>query len=530
MPDSIKKRYSYKLFTNMVGALMNLITLTFVLRTLGPEAFGKFDFVTTNLTSFLGILTPGFETAYFNWISRKGHKENTDVATGICLYWGLVNVLFLAFFICLSIIISFNNILWPDIPVWVLWLGLGWASLTFIFQLLSYLADGKAFTVSLEKIRLGQNFFRFTGLFIIFSIGLLNLASYFLLQILLISIAIWCLFYWLVKKNAFSIKYFNYKSYDITRIREFTSFCIKFVKPLVFLSVVSFGISYFDRWFLQFIGGSSEQGFYSLALRLGAVAMLFTSSMTPIIMREFGQAYENNDFPLLRKLFERIEIFIFISAVVGVFLSFQSSNVVQIFGGEQYNLAIYPVSIMFLAPVHQTLGQLSTSLLNATSQTLLYSKITLFQIVIGFPITYILIAPAHYLIPGLGLGSIGLALKLVIVQILITNIFLFYNARFLKISYKYWLWVQIRILSTMFIISYLASFVSAIYCPRFLNLWYIPNMLNISDKIISSVLQFVFAGAIYCSFLVILIYFVPSIAGLSHVDISNLSRRIRQLI
>ena len=530
MQDSIQKRYSYKLFTNLLGALMNLITFTFVPRSLGPEGFGKFDFVTTNLTSFLGILTPGFGTAYFTWISRKGHRENTDVATGICLYWGLVNVLLLAFFIWLSVIINFNNTIWPDIPVWVLWLGLCWASLTLFFDLLSYLADGKGYTIGLEKIRVGQNLFRLFGLLILFSIGLLNLTSYFLLQISLVAIIVLCLFFWLVSKNAFSIRYFNYKSYDITKVREFTSFCINFVKPLLLLSVVGFGLGLFERWFLQSIGGSSEQGFYSLALRLGAVAMLFTGAMTPILLREFGHAYENNDFPMLRKLFDKIQIFVFISATVGIFLSIQSSNIIQIFGGDRFSMAIYATSIMFLAPIHQTFGQLSTSLMMVTGQTILYSKITLFQILIGFPITYILIAPARYMVPGFELGATGLALKLLIVQILITNVFLFFNTRYLKISFKYWLWVQIRILSTVCIIAYLASFISAAIYPTIYSSWYIPNMLDISDKIIASILQLILTGSIYCFLLIILIYFMPSIAGLSRANILSLSRKIRQLI
>ena len=87
---TLKKRFTFKLAANIWGMLLGLVTMSFVSRALGPENFGRFEFITSNFRLILDTLTLQVPVAYFNWVSRKGHKEGIDVASGLTLGFSLV--------------------------------------------------------------------------------------------------------------------------------------------------------------------------------------------------------------------------------------------------------------------------------------------------------------------------------------------------------------------------------------------------------------------------------------------------------
>ena len=63
--------------------------------------------------------------------------------------------------------------------------------------------------------------------------------------------------------------------------------------------------------------------------------------------------------------------------------------------------------------------------------------------VIGLPLTYLLIAPVSKM--GLDIGATGLAIKVVILAFIAVNVQLFFNPRLLKL--KFWRYVAHQILS-----------------------------------------------------------------------------------
>ena len=80
--------------------------------------------------------------------------------------------------------------------------------------------------------------------------------------------------YWKLTKSQLT-KYLN-EFYDYSR-------------PLFSYAIIGLFVGLFDRWFLQKYGGSIQQGFFSLALQVGALCFLFTGSMSSLITREFLQ-------------------------------------------------------------------------------------------------------------------------------------------------------------------------------------------------------------------------------------------------
>lgn len=144
-----------------------------------------------------------------------------------------------------------------------------------------------------------------------------------------------------------------------------------------------------DRWLLQVCNGSIEQGFYSFSYQLASIGILFTSAMTPLLLREFAIAYSGKRAEDVTALFRRyVPAFYSMSTFIGCFVAVHAGTVSYMLGGRQFEKAWLPTAIMAFYPPYQTYGQLSGSVFYATDQTRLYRNIGCIAMVIGLPITF----------------------------------------------------------------------------------------------------------------------------------------------
>ena len=93
---------------------------------------------------------------------------------------------------------------------------------------------------------------------------------------------------------------------------------------------------------------------------------------------------------------------------------------------------------MFFYPVHQSLGQITGTMLYALEKTKTQNYIGIFFMFISILIAYLLLAPKKAIIPGFGLGASGLALKMVICQIISVNISSYFVSRYIKIPFDWY--------------------------------------------------------------------------------------------
>jgi O-antigen/teichoic acid export membrane protein len=501
---------------------MGLVTIGLVPRALGPADYGRFEFISNNFKLVLDTLTIHVPSAFFNWVSRKGHKADTDLATGVTLYFvGIVSFLF-AVIIALSLMTGLHSTLWPDVAPPYLWEAFGLTLAVFAFQLCSYLADGRALTIGLEKMRLVQNIGKAAICLVLVWFGLMNLHTFFFSQMLITGLAALFTAWWLYREKAVALQSIKPWQFPRTEIDRYVSFIKTFIHPLVWLVAAGFLFSYFDRWFLQLIGGSSEFGYFGLSDRLGAVAFIFTSAMTPLLTREFAFAHEEKDKARLSGLFDRIKIFLFIAVTLSCFLSIQSASIVEVIGGDKFRGAVLPISIMALYPIHQTFGQLSSALLIATGQTGLYSKIGLLCMFASVPVTYFLMAPGTYSIPGMGWGATGLAVKMVIVNIIATNIQLFYNTKFLDISFRNWLVYQLKLVGIIYGIAAVSHVIIAgIPDALLMSL----DIFRIDPSVFIALVRIGISGLLYLTIIFILLILAPDLAGIGRHDVRDFCRK-----
>lgn len=504
---SLQARFKFKLLSNLTAVLLGLVTMSFVPRALGPENFGKFEFLTNNFKLIFDTLTLQVPVAFFNWISRKGHKEETGIASGVTLHFSLLMAGMFAFVIAAAIMANLHSLLWPGVDAVYLWEAFLFTLVVFFYQLLVFLADGMSLTVGLERIRLLQNVLKALILLGLVFAGFMNLHSYFFGQVAVITFSIVLSALWLARRGACSFEALKIWKFRREAVSRYWSFAWQYARPLTVLMAGGFLFLYFDRWFLQLIGGSVQQGYFGLSDRLGAIAFVFTSAMTPLLTREFAFAHEEKNTERLIRLFDRIKLFLFIAAMISCFMSVQSATIIKLVGGAQYQGAVLPIAIMALYPIHQTFGQLSGALLMATGQTRLYSRIGLSMLMGSVPITYFLLAPTTYAVPGLDLGATGLALKMVAVQFLATNIQLYCNTRYLRISYGKWLLFQLTMIPLLYLIAKAITMTCGTIFSRF--------FAQRAEEIFANGVLFVISGAAYCAILLALLYLVPRLAGLS---------------
>lgn len=499
MEDSLKKRYLAKLFANIVGLTISLVTQAIIPRGLGPKAYGDFHFLSNFVTQIVGFLDMGTSIGFYTKLSQR--QQDFGLVSFYLLFTGLVSFLLIVFVGSIHVTGTYTTLLPAQAPFYI-YLAAVWGILTWFVQVLNKIADAYGVTVSTEIAKIIQKGLGLVLILALFLLNQLNLPHFFFYHyFILIFLAL--VFIWVMERSGHSLR----RSWRLTfdQIRAYAKEFYNYSHPLFVYALVGLIVGILDRWMLQRFAGSVEQGFYGLSYKIGAVCFLFTSAMTPLITREFAIAFGEKDLREMARLFRRyIPMLYAIAAYFACFIAVQADKVTFIMGGGKFQHAALAVMIMAFYPIHQTYGQLSGSVFYATGQTALYRNIGLAFMLIGLPVTYFLIAPGHML--GLNAGATGLAIKMVALQFIGVNVQLRFNARLLKL--RFWRYLGHQIVSVGCLIGVAA-----------ISMFLVDKGLGLQNKVI---LSFLLSGVLYTLMVGGLGYVQPILFGLQRRDIHSL--------
>ena len=496
--DSLKKRYLYKLLTNIISLPIAIITQAIIPRILGPLNYGNFSFLSGIFGSIIGFFDSGSSIGFYTKLSQRQNEKSL-----ISFYWQflLLILIILILFIYTTIFFDFNQIIWPLQTVKFIYLGLIWAWLKWGFQIVQKILDAKGFTRQSEIIRIIQKSVACLILISIYFSESISLEKFFYYEYSVILIYILLCYFYLNKSNiklfpVIKVDYFFY-------FKEFYSYS----SPLFIAALFALFVNVLDRWFLQNFFGSIEQGFFGLAYQLAAVCFLFSSAMTPIFTREFAIAHEKKNMHKKRQLFLKfVPLLYFIAAFLSLYIVFNAEIVVNIIGGDDYQGAIPALVIMAFYPIHQTYGQLCSAVFYSTNSTIKYRNIRIFNMIISLPISYFLIAPSDYF--GLGLASQGLAIKMILTQFIGVNILLYYVCKMINLNfYKFFL--------HQLIVLFLLTFLS--FCTKYLF-----SFLDINYLI-----KLFLSGLFYLLIVLIIILINPKIISLKRNDLNKIIVKLK---
>ncbi|MDH4101716.1 MAG: hypothetical protein OEV28_14220, partial [Nitrospirota bacterium] len=300
--------------------------------------------------------------------------------------------------------------------------------------------------------------------------------------------------------------------------RQMLAKYVEYCKPLMFLSWIGFLYNFADTWMLQRFGGASQQGFYQASFQFSAISLIATSSVLNVFWKEIAEANDRGNIERVAFLYRRMNrgLMMFGSVVSGLLIPW-SWHISIVFLGGSYEMAAPVMMIMFFFPIHASMGQVSGTMFLASGRTYTYFLIGAFFMLISIPISYFIQAPIKgLLIPGLGLGAIGMALKMVLINVVSVNTQAWYVSRLCKTRYE-WAY-QVVGIGGIVAIGYLSKTFAGLF-------W---NLNELTNKI-SLILPVAVSAFVYLLLVFVFIWIVPWLAGLERDEIRSGLARISAL-
>jgi O-antigen/teichoic acid export membrane protein len=174
--DSLKKRYIYKLLTNLFGLFIGLVTQAIIPRGLGPKAYGDFSFLSNFFSQFVGFFDMGTSVGFYTKLSQR--QKDIGIIT---FYVSFAIIASTALFL-IVLIVSFThgaNKIWPDQLMFFIYLAAIWGIFSWFIQILDKIVDAFGLTVPAEMARIAQKIMGVMLILALFFSNQLNLRNFF---------------------------------------------------------------------------------------------------------------------------------------------------------------------------------------------------------------------------------------------------------------------------------------------------------------------------------------------------------------
>jgi O-antigen/teichoic acid export membrane protein len=425
--ESVRSRYAVTLGAQVVRMLLSVVTAAVVPRTLGPAAYGGYSFILSTSTAIRGFLDNGAQQAFFTFSSQTRSSGPLTKLYGLVLGGQLALVLLL---IGLAVASGTTDWLWRGqrIDQIVLVTLVDWA--LFIVLVLQQLGDSKGRTVFPQIAAAVVSALTLLVLLVLSLLHALNFYSYAWLNLLGAALTCIALCYGLFTRHGAQLWHGS------GQWRGYLRRWWLFTRPLIVLQYYFPVVAYLGIYLLQRWYGSSELGFYALALQWSGFALVFTTSGLNIFWREIAHsaAYDLAESAVTYQRFSRM--FLFLSLALSCGLSAGSRLLVQTVAGARFAAAVPVLAIMAFYPISQTINQLTVASMKATERTASYARWSFLLSLPELVLTYVLLAPGDAVLPGLHLGATGMAIKTSLWGLVAAQVYDFVNCRFFKLSFS----------------------------------------------------------------------------------------------
>ncbi len=455
---SIKKRYFFSLLANIMLCVPRLLNASLLPRALGPSGYGDFQFLINNFISLKNFLDLGSSTAFFTSNAKNENSKNLNVQYFLWLVFQLFIILTLVFS---AIALDLHGKFWPGqthqnivlaaLAVWIFSLA----------QQFVQFGDARGQTIIFQKINLFTNYFSaalLSGFYYYGAIGLGTAIFLYSISPFLIITASIFKFYRL---------YFRAESNLLEGFRDNAAFFKSYCSPLIVYIFLGFCADFLDRWMLQKFGGSAEQGYYSLSYNWAAISLLFFNPLLNIFWREVSVLDKQKATAEIGAIFLKfVKLLFVITAFISVFLFFNVSDILMIIAGKKFAMAAVPFMIMIFFPLIQVYGQLAGNIYFATEAVKLYRDIGVVMFFVSTIITYFVIAPTDYFIPGFALGANGFSAKVFLVNLICTDISVYIICKRICVDYfelvRHRLTVMVLLVAVYLAVFFLTSGIASI--------------------------------------------------------------------
>lgn len=414
--QSVKARFIATLSVNIARIGLGFIAGIIIARSLTPAGYGNYSFLLGSFSSIPALISMGTPQAFYTFISQKRH--------GLKFYIYYLSWIAIQFIL----VLLFIGVIFPDTWRNKVWLGhaKGIIILAFsasfmmnrLWEVVTQAGESIRATVIVQLYNIS-----IVGLYLCVVSVMAFLHCLTISNLFIISAFIYFLAFFLLSVRLRDKLVINEDIKLSKWVNDFKAYC----SPLIAYNIVSFLYAFSNLWLLQRFGGSVQQGFYNVGLRFSAICLIATTSILAVFWKEIAEANKSGDKERLYYLYKKTSRGLCFAGAMGASLFIPFSREILVFLlGPKYEAGWFSLAVMFLYPIHQSLGQINASYFYATAQTRLYSKVQIIIMIISMPATYLVLASRSSIIPGLALGSAGLALKTVISQIIAVNLLAFF--------------------------------------------------------------------------------------------------------
>ena len=512
MADSVTKRYLITLLFTFGRSGLNFVTGLLLARFLGPSDFGTMAFLLGTFLALRQLLDMGTAQAFFTFMSQKIRSKFF-----VFSYFGW---LIIEFFLVILVIKLFL----PDSWIEAIWKGehktlivLAFAAAFLqnsIWPSVQQALEAQRQTYKSQWIGLIIAFCHSCALLTLWLWNELGLAAIFIAIFIEYSIAL------VVALRFLTFSNYEDRKYRIESLKDFFNKYLEYCKPLIIYSCLAFLYSFADTWMLQNFGGSINQAYYTVSAKIAGNVILTTASFINIFYKELEEAYHQKKFKYLASLYLKFSrLLFFIGACISCFFIPWAKDLLSNILGESYLNGSLTLVIMFFYPIHQSMGQIGSSFLFATGKVGIQVTIGIFFMLLSMLVTYFVLAEENSIISGLGLGSLGLALKMVLMQLIQVNVMAFFISKSFKIKYDW---------------NY--QFSSILICLGFsyLSYFWITNLTIFNNFDYSFFIKIGLTSLCYFNLILIFLWNFPNLVGFNRLERTKLAyglkRKIKNII
>jgi O-antigen/teichoic acid export membrane protein len=402
-------RFFITLFANGLKAAISFLTGLLVAHSLGASGYGDLNFLLGSFTAINSILDGGSSFAFYTLLSGRRRGPGFFM---MYFTWTF-GVQFVGS-------IALIGLAAPQALVRAIWLGhsRGTVLLAFVasfmisqtWNAVSQMGEASRKTIVVQTAA----------------------ASQAILHLLLVALAVWG--HWLSVPVVLTLIACEYLAVSLLfgpklllvgldrhrsePIREVVREFVRYCRPLIIYTLVGFVYQFADRWMLQRFGGAAQQGYFSIGQQFANLSLLATTSTLSVFWKEVAEARASGDIERTNSMYRSVQQTLFcLAAVVSCLCIPHTRELLRWTVGSGFEAGALALALLFLYPVHQTAGQMQGTFYLATGDTRLYSILGIVFMLVSIPVTYFMLAPPTSRPAGLGLGALGVAVKMVVLQI-----------------------------------------------------------------------------------------------------------------
>ena len=495
MPASIRWRFAFTLGANFFRALLSFLTGMLLARWLGPKAYGNMAFLLGTFLAVRQLLDLGSSSAFFTFLSQRARSRRF---VGAFFVWLAVQFLVPLLVVGVLFPSRWIEAIWHGEERWLVLLAFAAAFMQYsVWPVVQQAGESQRRTVWVQGIGVAVGSVHLIAVVLLMYSGALGLYAIF------VAIAVEYLLAAVVAQQQFSYATAGEAETGEdagarAMLRKYWNYCF----PLILYSLMGFAYEFADRWLLQSYGGSVEQAYYAVGSQFAAIALIATTSILRIFWKEVAEAHDRKDHVRTGELYKKVSRLLYLAgAVIAGFLVPWSEELLRFILGTAYVGGATTMAIMLVYPVHQSMGQIGGTLLLATERVSIQVYTGIGFMILSMAVSYLVLASPDAMIPGLGLASEGLAIKMFAMQLIQVNVVAFIISRIWGWSFD-WAFQPISLLGCLGLgwVAHIAA-------------------ISFSGNALHLVSMMILGCVFYLTALAVFVYAMPFLAGVTRTEL-----------